>query len=155
MLSFKQFITEENVDVPVDIELKNAPLGDIEKINADLDAVTEDPFVNTALFVNAVRGTLERYGILLPEAHQWQALDMEGEYTYSLGDSGHYVYMVHNLSPEGHVEGYATIATQDELNALADLGNVGGDEVSEPPETKPWTPPARRDDDSGNDAEYA
>ncbi len=159
MIRFKQFIAEEDdMNVVIDIELKNAPLGDINKINDDLDAVTFNPFVNSSLFVNAVRGTLERYGIVLPAEAAMAMLSLEGETVYSLGDSGQYVYMVHNLNPEGEVEGFAAIVDGDDLE---DLKNLGGfeDEVEEPPVVQgpsEWMkyPKARRDDDSGNDNEY-
>lgn len=158
MERFKDFIKEE-VTTVIDVDLKNSPLGDIEKVNADLDAVTLNPFVNSSLFTNAVRGTLERYGILLPAESNLQQLSLEGEYIYQLGDSGQYVYSVHNLSPEGEVEGYAQIVDGDELAELTALDTDEND-VDEPVNDSGPTewmkyPKARRDDDSGNTAEYA
>lgn len=155
MQSFKQFIQEET-EIHIDVNPEFA-LSSIDKVNEDLDAITAEPFVNSALFVNAVRGTLERYGIVLPAHSNMQQLDMEGEWVYALGESGHFVYMVHNLNPEGSVEGYAQIVDQEELNDLASMGGietVDPDESNQPSEWKKY-PPARRDDDSGNDAEYA
>lgn len=154
--SFKEYFTEEEtivIDVNPEYTLSN-----IDKANADLDAVTEVPFVNSALFVNAVRGTLERYGVILPAHSNMQQLQLEGEWVYQLGDSGHFVYMVHNLSPEGAVEGYAQIVNQEELDDLAELG-IPETVESEEDRTQPteWMkyPKARRDDDSGNTDEYA
>jgi hypothetical protein len=159
MIGFKQFIAENNVEAVIDVDLKNAPIGDIEKINADLDAVTLNPFVNSALFTNAVRGTLERYGILLPAESNIQQLSLEGEFVYQLGDSGQYVYAVHNLSPEGEVEGYAQIVDGDELADLQSLDTDENDVDPPAPDAGPteWMkyPKARRDDDSGETAEYA
>lgn len=155
MQSFKQYVKEEEhivIDVNPEYTLSN-----LDKVNADLDAITEEPFVNSALFVNAVRGTLERYGVILPAHSNMQQLQMEGEWVYQLGDSGHYVYMVHNLDPESAVEGYAQIVDQEELD---DLGALGIPETVEPvvsnKEPSEWMkyPKARRDDDSGNDSEY-
>lgn len=156
MQSFKQFVAEEteiHIDVTPDLALSN-----LDKLNEDLDAVTAEPFVNSALFVNSVRGTLERYGIVLPAHSNMQQLAMEGEWVYALGESGHFVYMVHNLDPEGAVEGYAQIVNQEELDDLASLGGI--DTVEPEPNNKEpseWMkyPKARRDDDSGNTNEYA
>ncbi len=157
MLKFSEFIKEEE-HIVLDIDLKNAPLGNIEKINADLDAVTLNPFVNSALFVNAVRGTLERYGIVLPAHSNLQQLSLEGETVYQLGDSGQYIYMVHNLNPEGEVEAWAQFVDGEELSALSSLDSDEND-VDVVDDTGPteWMkyPKARRDDDSGNTNEYA
>lgn len=155
LLNFKQYFAEEtHIEIDVDPE---AALSNIDKVNEDLDAVTLNPFVNSALFVNAVRGTLERYGIVLPAHSNMQQLALEGEYVYALGESGHYVYMVHNLNEEGQVEAYAQIVDEEELEDLASLNDDADDNTlaaaDAPPAYKP--PPARRDDDSGNTNEYA
>jgi len=155
MERFSEFLKEEEY-VHIDVDLKNSPLGDIEKINEDLDAVTANPFINSGMFVNSVRGTLERYGILLPAESNMQQLALEGEYIYALGDSGQFVYMVHNLDENGSVEGYANIVDGDELE---DLKSLQDDEPTEDvePQVSDWAkyPKARRDDDSGETAEYA
>ena len=157
MQTFKQFITEEE-HIVIDVDPAYA-LSNIDKANEDLDAVTIEEFVNSAVFVNTVRGTLERYGIVLPAHSNMQQLALEGEYVYALGDSGHFVYMVHNLNPEGQVEGYAQIVDQEELDDLGSLDEPDENEVDEPvkQEVSDWAkyPKARRDDDSGNTAEYA
>lgn len=154
--SFKQYFTEEeHIELEVDPKLA---LSNLDKVNEDLDAVTINPFMNSAIFVNAVRGTLERYGIVLPAHSNMQQLSMEGEWVYALGDSGHFVYMVHNLNDEGQVEGYAQIVDQEELDDLASLNDDSdSDELAASPGIEPVRkyPPARRDDDSGNTAEYA
>lgn len=156
MLSFKEFLNEEHQEIDINPEFA---LTQIDKINEDLEAVTAKSFVNSALFVNAVRGTLERYGIVLPAYSNMQQLTLEGETVYALGESGYHVYMVWNLDEDHACEGYATIADHEELEDLYSLN----DEDEEPTEGKPdgepseWMkyPKARRDDDSGNDAEYA
>lgn len=157
MLRFKEFLNENGMvilDVKPDLALSN-----LDKANEDLEKVTELPFVNSALFVNAVRGTLERYGIVLPAQSHMQQLSLEGEAIYQLGESGHYVYMVHNLDPDGSIEGYATIVDEDELKDLSELDYDNDDGFDAPEKNEPteWMkyPKARRDDDSGNDAEYA
>lgn len=158
MLNFKDFILTEEDHIVLDVDLKTAPLGDIDKINADLDAITLNPYVNSALFVNSVRGTLERYGILLPAHSNLQQLSLEGETVYQLGDSGQHVYMVHNLNPEGEVEAWAQIVDGDELEDLISLGSDENDvDIVDNTGPTEWMkyPKARRDDDSGNTNEYA
>lgn len=152
MLRFKDYIKEEE-HIELDVNPEFA-LTQVDKINEDLDAVTANSFVNSALFINAVRGTLERYGIVLPAHSNMQQLALEGETVYALGDSGHYVYMVWDLDENHSVEGYATIANHEELD---DLISLDGDE-EEPVEVERIPrrlPPAARDDDSGNTNEYA
>lgn len=153
MKRFKEYLNEK-VHVEIDVD-SNTWLPQLAKANEDLEKVTLEPFVNSAIFTNAVRGTLERYGIVLPAHSNMQQLSMESEVVYILGDTGYFVYMVHNLSPTGHVEGYAQIVNEDELDDL-DAPHSNEEEVPEEPEPvrKPWIPPARRDDDSGNNDEY-
>lgn len=160
MLRFKDYITEEHTaEVHLDNVEPSLVLSHIDKANEDLDRVTEEPFVNSALFVNAVRGTLERYGVVLPAHSNMQQLALEAEYTYAIGDTGHYVYIVHNLNPEGAVEGYAQIVDGEELEDLKDMNDdwedadSAGESGTEPSEFRKY-PPARRDDDSGNTNEY-
>lgn len=158
MLRFKEYVTEEHTaEVDLDNVTPDYVLSHLDKANEDLDKVTEQPFVNSALFVNAVRGTLERYGIVLPAHSHMQQLSLEAEYTYAIGESGHFVYMVHNLNPEGYVEGYAQIVDADELQDLKAMNDDWDeDEVPADAETPMHKyPPARRDDDSGNTDEYA
>lgn len=157
MLRFKEFVTED-ATVVIDIQ-PDLALSHIDKANEDLEEVTKMPFVNSALFVNAVRGTLERYGIVLPAHSNMQQLSLEGEVVYQLGNSGHYVYMVHNLDPDGGIEGYASIVDEEELHDLSGLdfdNDEGMDEPKDNTEPSEWMkyPKARRDDDSGNNDEY-
>jgi hypothetical protein len=156
MLNFRQFLEENHVVIDVDPAYT---LSNMEKANQDLDAVTEKPFVNSAIFINAVRGTLERYGVILPAHSNMQQLSLEGEWVYELGESDHYVYIVHNLDDEGAVEGYAQIVDADELEDLIELQGDDDETSVEPQDSGPseWMkyPKARRDDDSGNTDEYA
>lgn len=159
MLGFKQYL-EERDNVTIEITADSGWLPQIGKANEDLEKVTAHPFLNSALFVNAVRGTLERYGILLPAHSNLQQLSMEGEVVYALGDSGHFVYVVHNLDPNGNVEGYAQIVDQDELDSLAVMDRLP-DEEEPVDEANPLDAVnrmrkqvRRSNDDSGNTAEY-
>lgn len=172
MKRFKDYITEEeHVHLSVDSKVW---LSQRDKINHDLETITETPFLNSALFQNSVRGTLERYGILLPAQAQMQFLSTEGEIVYTLvddlassqqdykltgqneneGNSSYYLYMVWNLTPEANVEGYANIVTQEELDALGTLDHATDPVGTEDP-MDVWRRQQRHtNDDSGNDDEY-
>jgi hypothetical protein len=156
MLNFRQFLEENHVVIDVD---PTYTISNMEKANQDLDAVTEKSFVNSAIFINAVRGTLERYGVILPAHSNMQQLSLEGEWVYELGESAHYVYIVHNLDDEGYVEGYAQIVNTEELEDLMELQGDDDETAVDPQDSGPteWMkyPKARRDDDSGNTDEYA
>ena len=152
MLKFNQFIAEQE-DLVIDVDAK-VFVDNLSKLIDDLDSVTEKPFMNSAVFMNAVRGTVERYGIILPPGYEIPMFSLEAETVYALGDTGYYLYMAHNLE-DGAVEGYATIATQEELDYLgAAQPEEDDEEEDDMEEKKPWIPPARRDDDSGETSEY-
>ena len=174
MLSFKDYLKEEwdTSIIEVDSKLWREH---VDVLNAELEKVTEKDFINSHVFMNTVRGTLERYGILLP---RYLSVEQEAEIVYTLHDHTDdsrqdytqggeknydgepdlekFLYIVHNLSPEGHVEGYAQIVDE---GALEELKHMGVSDLPTEPEVvtpqKPWIPPARRDDDSGNTDEYA
>lgn len=155
MRSFKSFITEEELLIQVH---SGAQLS-VEKLNADLDAITERPFVNSAVFTNAVRGTLERYGILLPPSYVMPMLSSEAETVYKLGDLGKYLYVCHDLV-DGVVDGYAQIVDEDELNDLIDMDKFKEDSAERDDKIEAakrmFIPPDRRRaaDDGGNTNEY-
>lgn len=158
MLTFKQFLNEEeqlSID-NVDSKLLHS---NMENINAALDAVTNTQFVNSALFTNAVRGTLERFGILLPKGYEYPMLSSAAESKYDLSGTGLYLYVTHDMSKDGYVEGYAQIVDADELDDLNSLDDMEDDEfasVKQPiPTTSEYLKRTRRsNDDSGNDDEY-
>lgn len=156
LLKFKEFLNEQE-ELAIDL-VSDLPLNNLDGLNADLDSVTENPFMNSAIFMNVVRGTLERYGIIVPQGYEIPTLSAEAETVYSLGDSGHYLYICHNRNEDSLIEGYAQIVTEDELNDLVDMDKFASEEdelESDYSSNKSWTPPARRDDDSGNNSEYA
>lgn len=155
MLKFKEFITEQE-DLTLDVD-NSIVLKVVDEVNAALDLVTARPFVNSAVFMNAVRGTLERYGIVLPPSVVMPMLSTEAETVYSLGDSGMFLYIVHNPD-EGGVDGYAQIVDQDDLDDLQSMNDMEGDddEAEDEAAQRQWIPPDRRKaaDDGGNNDEY-
>lgn len=153
MLTFNKFLTEA-ADEVLDVDAAHV-VGNFDAINADLDALTEKPYQNAPIFLNQLRGTLERYGILLPQSATPQFLDLGAELVYLLGDSDYNLYIVYDTNEDGFVDGYAQVVTADELSDLMsveseDLLDKEDDEI----EMRPSTWYAKRDDDSGNDDEY-
>ncbi len=150
MLKFKEFLNEEE-DLMID-DVPEQLLAQIDTINAELEEITEDPFANSAVFFNLIRNTMERFGVVLPPGYEMPMLSMDSETAYMLGDSGYYLYVVHNTEI-GAVIGYAQIVDKEDLDDL--MSSFADEEDTEAYVNKPWIPPARRDDDSGNDSEYA
>lgn len=160
MLGFKQYL-EEKHNVTIDIQSDSGWLKRVHEINADLAKVTARPFLNSPLFVNACRGTLERYGILLPSYQAVQQVSMELDVVYALGDSGYFVHMVHNLDRDGNVDGHCKVITQAELDTLAGEELVSDEEDCGCGHQNPNDAVVRMrkqvrrtNDDSGNDGEY-
>lgn len=157
MKSFKEFLNEQE-DLTIDVN-SDQLLNHIDDINQALDAVIEEKyFVNSAIFFNAVRGTLERFGILIPPGYEMPMLSKEAETVYALGDSGYYLYITHETEDDG-VEGYAQVVNQDDLDDLLSMEDEE-DEEEEDEEENPMMGSAylrqtrRTNDDSGNNDEY-
>src|SRR5210317_1846861 len=146
MLGFREYL-EEKTNVTIDIKADSGWLKRVPEINSDLAKVTAKPFLNSPMFVNACRGTLERYGILLPSYQAVQQISMEADVVYALGGSGHYIHMVHNLDCDGNVDGSCQIIDQ------AGLDKIAGEELIPDEEEgccdtgvpkKQWIPPDRK-----------
>jgi len=153
IISFKDYLSEqEKLNIDTDSSILESH---VDKLNEDLDAITLNPFSNSSVFMNAIRGTAERYGIILPASVEMPMLSEEAETVYTLGTSGLYLYICHNPGDDNLVEGYAQIVDEEELDDLMSMDEDDEESEAETEEQKPWTPPARRDDDSGNDSEYA
>ena len=153
MLKFNEYIKEQ-FDEMLDVDARNVEQN-AESINADLDALTEKPYQNAPIFLNQLRGTLERYGIFLPASATPQFLDLGAELVYLLGESNLHLYVVYDTNDEGFVDGYAQIVSAEELKDLMsadseDLLDKEDDEI----EMRPSTWYAKRDDDAGNTDEY-
>lgn len=151
MLKFKEFITEEE-DLVID-EVPEQLLTQIDTINDELEQVTEQPFLNSAIFFNLIRNTMERFGIILPPGYEMPMLSMDSETAYMLGDSGYYLYVVHNTEIDA-VMGYAQIVDKTDLDDLMSSFSTDDDDEVVLNQTRRY-PAARRDDDSGNSGEYA
>jgi hypothetical protein len=150
MLKFNEFLNEA-YDEMLEVDAKHL-LNNIDAINAKLDNITEKPYQNAPIFLAQLRGALEIYGVLLPSSATVNFLNLDAELVYMLANSDHYLYIIYNTRDDGYVDGYAQVVDNSELQDL-----ISSDDVlkGEPLVKKPWIPPARKDDDSGNDSEYA
>lgn len=153
MIKFSEFLTEATDGV---VEVDSIWLSNnVDSLNADLDALTEKPYQNAPIMLAQLRGTLERYGMLLPQNATPQFMNLSAEVVYALGDSGYNLYAVYDTNEDGFVDGYAQVVTDDELS---DLMNMDSNEVlntdREMIKMRPSTWYAPREDDGGNTAEY-
>jgi hypothetical protein len=152
MLKFKEFLKEAHDEVlPIDSAWLQS---NMEVMNNELEVLTAKPYQNAPVFLNQLRGFLERYGTMLPASATPQFLNLSAELVYALGDSECYLYIVYETGEDGFVDGYAQIVDNADLQDLLDmepedlLGDRG--EVK----TRPSTWYAKRDDDAGDTGEY-
>ena len=149
MLKFKEYFVEQ--EETLDIETPH--LDSIaDSANAELDALGDRVFQNSAVFINTVRAIAERYGMKIPPSYGVAAMSMSAETVYRLGESGKFLYIVHDTNDEGFVEGYAQVVSEDELSSLTSLDSE--DWMKNEPVMPAKVPYRHREDDSGNDDEY-
>lgn len=150
MLKFSEYFAEQ--DGTLDIDTKQLE-GQLDFLNADLDKLTEKPFQNSAVFMNAIRGTLERYSLLIPPMG-YASLSTDAELVFKLGESSRFLYIVHDVNEFGFTEGYAQVVTEDELQDLYKLDSE--DWMENKPYIPNKTPYAGRGDadDSGDNSDY-
>jgi hypothetical protein len=153
MLKFSEFLKEEHYDTDVlAIDAKYLE-GNLASINNDLDRLTAKPYQNAPIFLNQLRGTLERYGMILPQNATPNFLEVSAELVYSLGDSPYFLYIVFDTNEDGFVDGYAQAVDAEELQGLVDMDKLEMF-ARNPVQMRPSTWYAKRDDDSGNTSEY-
>lgn len=152
MQTFNDFLNEAHDEI---IQVDSRYLEqNIDKINADLDALTEKPYQNAPIFLNQLRGVTEQYGFPLPQSATNNFLDLGAELVYMLGESNHHLYVVYDTNEDGFVDGYAQVVSNDELDDLLNMDSeeVLGDREEMPVRHSDWY--RKRDDDSGNTDEY-
>ena len=153
MLKFNEFLNEE-FDEFLEIDAKYLE-SNADQINADLDRLTEKPYQNAPIFLNQLRGTLERYGVLLPASATSNFLNFGAELVYMLGDTNKHLYIVFDTNDDGFVDGYAQVVTDEELQDLVNMDSAELTGANRAPITmRPSTWYAKRDDDAGNSDEY-
>jgi hypothetical protein len=151
MLKFKEFLTEATSNV---IEVDTRRLEHIkDAMNAELETLTVKPYQNAPVFLNQLRGCLEKNGMLLPASATPHFLNLDAEIVYQMGDSGLHFYIVYNTNEDGYVDGYAQVVDASELRDLLGMDPqdyLGHDPIKQRPST--WYAP--REDDSGDDSDY-
>ena len=166
MLKFNEFL-KEAADPVIEVDDARRLLNNKDDINTNLDALTAKPYQNAPIFLTQLRGILERYGINLPQSVTPNFLNLSAELVFALSSASssmpagedaptltdQSLYIVFDTNDDGYVDGYAQIVDKDELKDL--LGMDPTEYLDHAPMPKQWIPPARRDDDSGNDSEYA
>ena len=152
MQTFNDFLNEAHDEI---IQVDSRYLEqNIDKINADLDALTEKPYQNAPIFLNQLRGVTQQYGFPLPQSATNNFLDLGAELVYMLGESNYHLYVVYDTNEDGFVDGYAQVVSNDELDDLLNMDSeeVLGDREEMPVRHSDWY--RKRDDDSGNTDEY-
>jgi hypothetical protein len=153
MLKFNEFLNEQFDSVlPVDAKWLESNL---EKLNGELDTLTAKPYQNAPIFLNQLRGVLERYGTQLPPEASKHFLSLGAELVYALGETGKHLYIVYDTNDDSFVDGYAQVVTDEELQDLLDMDASDIiDSDRDPVTIRPSTWYAKRDDDAGNSDEY-
>jgi len=153
MLKFNEFLKEETEEV---IEVDDQyVMSNMETLNSDLDVITERPYQNAPILLAQLRGTLERYGVILPASATSQFLYLNAELVYAVGGTGYYMYIVYDTNEDGYVDGYAQVVSNEELK---DLVGMDRDEILNSNRNliavrhSDWY--RKRDDDAGNTNEY-
>ena len=153
MLKFKQFINEEYPSTAV-IAIDTRFLeNNRASLNDNLDTLTSKPYQNAVIFLAQLRGTLERYGMLLPQEATPNFLGSNAELVYPLGDTAHFLYIVYNTNMDGFVDGYAQVVEEDELKDLVDMDKYEMF-IRNPLPFRHSDFYRKKDDDSGNSDEY-
>ena len=113
MLNFHDFINEQ--DEVLDVDARHVEQN-MDALNAELDKLTEKPYQNAPIFLAQLRGTLERFGMLLPSSATPYFMELSAEIAYTLGDSGQHLYIVYDTHEDGFVDGYAQLVSSSELS---------------------------------------
>ena len=155
MLKFKEYLNENDAyyaSKPIEVDSRRL-MQIVDSLNAELDALTLKPYQNAPIFLNQLRGCLEKSGMMLPAEATPHFLNLSAELVYKMGTTGLHLYIVYDTSDDGYVDGYAQIVNPSDLKDLLGMDPseyLGHDEIVQRPST--WY--AKRDDDSGNTDEY-
>jgi hypothetical protein len=159
MQDFKTFISKEDegdddLNQPLEIEVDERTLeNNKDSLNADLDRLTSAPYQNPMVFYNQIRGTMERYQMIIPPHATKHFLNFDAEMAFKLGDSPLYLYVVFNTKHDGLVDGYAQVVDIDELDNLMsndEVPNLNDDQEDDDEEEMSYNEKYRkRMDDDG------
>ena len=154
MLRFNEFLKESH-ELVMQVDNQHL-LQNMESINNELDVLTEKPYQNAPILLSQLRGCLERLGVLLPASATPHFMNLSAELVYALGETNHYLYIVYDTNDDGYVDGYAQIVSNSELK---DLAGMDKDEILNSDRNLIAIRHSdfyrKKDDDAGNDNEYA
>lgn len=169
MQNFKEFINEGLNPNFIEVDSRMVE-NNKDSINADFDRLTAQPYTNTMVLYNQIRGTLERYGMIVPPGAVKHFMNTDGELAFKLGETDLNLYVVFNTHKNSYVDGYVQVVDDAELSHLmsADEEDEDEDEVEEEAEEVEGEDEEddmeemdtmekyrkRRDDDSGDTSEY-
>ena len=163
MRNFKSFVDELNEEHDASnefhIEVDSRSLeNNMESINQYFDSLAKHPYRNVMVFYDQVRGTLERYGMIVHPDATKHFMNFDSEMAFKLGDTMYFLYVVYNTKSNGLVDGYAQVVDEEELDHLINSGDAPNlDDDSEEDETEEMGDNEnyrKTDDDAGNTGEY-
>lgn len=159
MKNFKDFINEEHQVDPLYIEVDSRLLeNNKDSMNADFDRLTAAPFQNSIIFYNQLRGTLERYGMVIPPGATKHFLNFDAELSFKLGDGPLFLYVVFNTHKNTKVEAYAQVVDESELDELMNSEDEVPREDEEEDDVEEMGDDnedyRKRDSDAGDTSEY-
>ena len=156
MLKFKEYINENAAyysPKPIEVDTRRL-MHIVDNLNAELEVLTAKPYQNAPVFLAQLRGCLEKNGMLLPAEATPHFLNLSAELIYKMGTTGLNLYIVYDTTDDGYVDGYAQVVDASDLRDLLGMDPadyMGHDKIKQRPST--WY--AKRDDDSGDDSDYA
>ena len=153
MLKFNEYLKESHEEV-MEVDDQHV-MENMDALNADLDTLTSRPYQNAPILLAQLRGTLERYGIVLPASATPHFLNLSAELVYALGETDYHMYIVYDTNDDGYVDGYAQVVSDEELKDLSGMDKseiVNSDRNLIAVRHSDWY--RKRDDDAGNSDEY-
>ena len=150
MLKFREYL-EEASTYALDADDRHITQVASE-LNAYLDKLTEKSYQNAPIFLNQLRGAMEKYGVLLGSDVTPAFLNLNAELVFSLGTTNLHLYVIYDTTDEGYVDGYAQIVTPDELQEL--LGMQLEEYINKPLQKQPRGLAAKYDADASDAADY-
>ena len=152
LVTMNEYMSEYNLTIDSDFLFSN-----LELMNTELDILTQKQYQNSMIFLNQLRGFLDRFGMTIPAMDTKEFQQSSNEIVYALGNTDFYLYIVYDTSGStGYIDGYAQIVNHNDLNDLLNLNlddEIENDGIYQNT-MQAINRYAKRDDDSGNSDEY-
>jgi hypothetical protein len=97
MLKFKEYLNENAAyyaPKPIEVDTRRL-MQTVDSLNAELDVLTTKPYQNAPIFLNQLRGFLEKNGMMLPGEATPHFLNLSAELIYKMGATGLHLYIVY------------------------------------------------------------